>query len=261
MGIAEIVSGSNTFRVYYEQRYQKGQQASTLSITKITAKRNGYADPGTFYADGRLMVDGTAVLSCSIAAGNGDFGLYPANQEQRIGRLSGSKTIQQPLGKEKVVSISLAKNTYESWLNYNTNESFTMPGRNINIELSAIPQYKVSFESGQGYEIVPTRIGSVVGADIGELSSEDDIFIGDTISIHVRTSGGYAVESVTINGEEYVPGTEIVVDGDMSISASAKMQGAAYIGNELYLPFIHDGNGWKQYIPEAGNGTGWDILT
>ena len=261
MGKASFVRDNNIIHAYYTQTSQKGGQKSQVRIDRMTAERtSGTAWAGSYYVDGTLWVDGIQAALVDSRNG-GETQLSPVGVEYPIGGVTPvTIEVSQPLGSPKTVTMQLKGNQYSDWYVGRSGEAFYMPVT-IQVELEAIPQYKLNLGTGTGYEIEATRVSSTVGAPAGKLKNGDNVYIGDVLKFAVKTSTGYAVDSIYVNQKAFDISGTYTVKGDTNVTASVKQQGMAYIGNEMYIPYIYDGTKYVQVIPYIGNGSGWDILS
>lgn len=133
----------------------------------------------------------------------------------------------------------------------------------VTVKSSAtVQQFRLSISAGKGLSLTVSRLSSPkAGAATGTLSGGSAIFHGDTLQITATTESGYALNTLTVNGNAINSGAVITVTGNVAVAATAKDQGLAYIGNEKYMAYIGTNGVYQQYQPYIGaaDGSKWEL--
>ena len=106
-GSVSFYSAGNTLRVYYAQSFTPGVAKSTVTISKVTLQSDRTLG-GSFFFDGKIIVNGEIVYSRSIAGSDG--GVTVNTNENIINNCTGgSVTVSHSAA--TTISIQLAANT------------------------------------------------------------------------------------------------------------------------------------------------------
>lgn len=135
-GVAAFSKSGKTLRVYYEQTFTPGVAKSTITISKVTLQSD-IVYGGTFFFDGRIIVNGNTVFSSSIAGSDG--GVNVDCDENLISYFyNGTVTVNHSAA--TTISIQLASNTQGVPCFYQYGYgTFTIPAGSRSVTLSAIP--------------------------------------------------------------------------------------------------------------------------
>lgn len=135
-GVAAFSKSGKTLRVYYEQTFTPGVAKSTITISKVTLQSD-IVYGGTFFFDGRIIVNGNTVFSSSIAGSDG--GVNVDCDENLISYFyNGTVTVNHSAA--TTISIQLAANTQGVPCFYQYGYgTFTIPAGSRSVTLSAIP--------------------------------------------------------------------------------------------------------------------------
>ena len=147
------------------------------------------------------------------------------------------------------------------WTNTSVSSaSFFFPEKSETLSIYAIPQaHTLTISAGTGATVTVTRTSSPLGMGTGVLSSGAAIYDGDVLRITAAIGSGWELSGLTVNGSAISSGGSVTVSGNVSVVATAKQLGLAYIGGAKYLCYI---NG-VQYKPMVGaaDGSRWILLS
>lgn len=83
------------------------------------------------------------------------------------------------------------------------------------------------------------------------LPSGTTILLGDVLTVTAAATGGYQIQSATINGQAFTPPTTVNVTGDVAVLVTSTASGFAYIRQSgawvPYLIYIWHLNAWTRY--------------
>ena len=157
----------------------------------------------------------------------------------------------------KKISVSAYSNYYYDYAASGDGSTSVTSG-------TCIPHYALSINAGTGSIITVNRISSSLG-ETGDLSSGATIFENDILQIVFGTSVGYGLKTHTVNGSTFTSGGTHTVSEDVTVVATAELQGLVYIDNgsgwDTYQVYIDNGTSWDMYIPYIDNGSGWNICS
>ena len=135
-GVAAFSTAGKTLRVYYEQTFTPGVAMSTITISRVTLQSD-IVYGGTFFFDGRIIVNGDTVFSSSIAGSDG--GVSVDCDESLISNFyNGTVTVNHYAA--TTISIQLKANTQGVPFFYNAySDGFSISPGSRSITLAAIP--------------------------------------------------------------------------------------------------------------------------
>ena len=135
-GVAAFSTAGKTLRVYYEQTFTPGVAKSTITISKVTLQSD-IVYGGTFFFDGRIIVNGDTVFSSSIAGSDG--GVSVDCDESLISNFyNGTVTVNHYAA--TTISIQLKANTQGVPFFYNAySDGFSISPGSRSVTLAAIP--------------------------------------------------------------------------------------------------------------------------
>ena len=135
-GVAAFSTAGKTLRVYYEQTFTPGVAMSTITISRGTLQSD-IVYGGTFFFDGRIIVNGDTVFSSSIAGSDG--GVSVDCDESLISNFyNGTVTVNHYAA--TTISIQLKANTQGVPFFYNAySDGFSISPGSRSITLAAIP--------------------------------------------------------------------------------------------------------------------------
>ena len=135
-GVAAFSTAGKTLRVYYKQTFTPGVAKSTITISKVTLQSD-IVYGGTFFFDGRIIVNGNTVFSSSIAGSDG--GVSVDCDESLISNFyNGTVTVNHYAA--TTISIQLKANTQGVPFFYNAySDGFSISPGSRSITLAAIP--------------------------------------------------------------------------------------------------------------------------
>lgn len=135
-GVAAFSTAGKTLRVYYKQTFTPGVAKSTITISKVTLQSD-IVYGGTFFFDGRIIVNGNTVFSSSIAGSDG--GVSVDCDESLISHFyNGTVTVNHSAA--TTISIQLKANTQGVPFFYNAySDGFSISPGSRSITLAAIP--------------------------------------------------------------------------------------------------------------------------
>ena len=135
-GVAAFSTAGKTLRVYYKQTFTPGVAKSTITISKVTLQSD-IVYGGTFFFDGRIIVNGNTVFSRSIAGSYG--GVSVDCDESLISHFyNGTVTVNHYAA--TTISIQLKANTQGVPFFYNAySDGFSISPGSRSITLAAIP--------------------------------------------------------------------------------------------------------------------------
>lgn len=127
------------------------------------------------------------------------------------------------------------------------------------------PTYNLSISAGTGSTITVNRTSSSGGGATGNLSNGATLYADDKLKITFGANAGYKLKTNTVNGATFTSGNTHTVSGNVTIAATAELQGLVYIHDgtswNQYLIYIDNGTGWDMYVPYVDNGSGWDMCS
>ena len=135
-GVAAFSTAGKTLRVYYKQTFTPGVAKSTITISRVTLQSD-IVYGGTFFFDGRIIVNGNTVFSSSIAGSDG--GVSVDCDESLISNFyNGTVTVNHSAA--TTISIQLKANTQGVPFFYNAySDGFSISPGSRSITLAAIP--------------------------------------------------------------------------------------------------------------------------
>ena len=135
-GVAAFSTAGKTLRVYYKQTFTPGVAKSTITISRVTLQSD-IVYGGTFFFDGRIIVNGNTVFSSSIAGSDG--GVSVDCDESLISNFyNGPVTVNHYAA--TTISIQLKANTQGVPFFYNAySDGFSISPGSRSITLAAIP--------------------------------------------------------------------------------------------------------------------------
>ena len=135
-GVAAFSTAGKTLRVYYKQTFTPGVAKSTITISRVTLQSD-IVYGGTFFFDGRIIVNGNTVFSSSIAGSDG--GVSVDCDESLISNFyNGTVTVNHYAA--TTISIQLKANTQGVPFFYNAySDGFSISPGSRSITLAAIP--------------------------------------------------------------------------------------------------------------------------
>lgn len=240
--------------ISWYQEYTPGNNYSDIHVSAQIRRSGGAATGGTWFAwsDGGISINGTRVISWYEKSTSGSFPNSGATKSL------GSGTVRVPhTGATTVPLVS----TSVSWDNTTySSASFFFAEKSETLSLYAIPQaHTLTISAGTGATVTVTRTSSPLGMGTGVLSSGAAIYDGDVLRVTAAVGSGWELSGLTVNGSAISSGGSVTVSGNVSVVATAKQLGLAYIGGVKYLCYI---NG-VQYKPMVGaaDGSSWILLS
>lgn len=240
--------------ITWRQEYTPGNNYSDVYVSATIRRSGGAATGGTWFAwqDGGISVNGTRVINWYSKSTSGSWTYSGASVSIGSGSVrvyhTGATTI--PLA---ITAIDWENTSYSS-------ASFSFSAKSETLSLYAIPQaHTLSISAGTGATVTVTRTSSPLGMGTGVIASGAAIYDGDVLQVSAAVGSGWELSGLTINGSAISSGGSVTVSGDVSVVATAKQLGLAYIGGVKYLCYI---NG-VQYKPMVGaaDGSKWILLS
>ena len=135
-GSVSFYSAGNTLRVYYVQTFTPGVAKSTVTISKVTLQSDRTLG-GSFFFDGKIIVNGEVVYSRSIA---GSDGSVIVNTSENVINLCTGGTVTVSHSAATTISIQLAANTqgFPCFYQYGYGD-LSIPAGSRSVTLDAIP--------------------------------------------------------------------------------------------------------------------------
>lgn len=135
-GSVSFYSAGNTLRVYYVQTFTPGVAKSTVTISKVTLQSDRTLG-GSFFFDGKIIVNGEVVYSRSIA---GSDGSVIVNTSENVINLCTGGTVTVSHSAATTISIQLAANTQgiPCFYQYGYGD-LSIPAGSRSVTLDAIP--------------------------------------------------------------------------------------------------------------------------
>jgi hypothetical protein len=126
-------------------------------------------------------------------------------------------------------------------------------------------KYSLDISESAGTDITVKRTSSVAGAAAGELPNGAALYYGDVLTVTLTVSAAYKLESFTLNSSAFTSGGSHTVKGDVTVKATAKILGAAYIEVDgvmtMFLVYIDTGSDWVQVVPYVDTGSDWSVCS
>lgn len=127
--------------------------------------------------------------------------------------------------------------------------SVSFQDKSETVTLQAIPQPNtLTISAGSHTSVTVTKDGTALG-------SGAEIYAGDVLTVTGNADSGYRLV-LTVNGAEFTSGGTFTVTGDVTVAATAKALGLAYIGGEKYQIYI----GGELYAPYIYTADGWQLM-
>lgn len=258
-----VNTGEVRLIVGWEQTFNPGDTFSTITITAQLQRQydTTYSLGGTWYAwaTGGVSVNGTYAVQWKSRSTTAAL-----SQAGRVGwSATGTVTVEHTGA--TTVPIKIDK------INWNNTaysvSSVTIAEKTETVTLAAITQpHTLSVTQGTGTSLTVNRTSSPTGgAETGVITDGATIYDGDTLQISATAASGYALNSLTVNGEGIASGDTITVSGDVSIVSTGKQQGLVYIdtgsGWEAYQAYIDNGTSWDMCAPYVSDGTNWNLMS
>ena len=135
-GSVSFYSAGNTLRVYYVQTFTPGVAKSTVTISKVTLQSD-VSLGGSFFFDGKIIVNGEVVYSRSIAGSDGGV---TVDTDENVINLCYGESVTVYHSAATTISIQLAANTqgYPCFYQYGYGD-LSIPAGSRSITLDAIP--------------------------------------------------------------------------------------------------------------------------
>ena len=135
-GAVAFTSAGKTLRVYYAQTFTPGVAKSTVTISKVTLQSDRTL-VGSFFFDGKIIVNGQTVFERSIAGSDG--GVIVDTDENVINLCTGG-TVTVYHSAATTISIQLKANTQGVPYFYSAySSSFSIPAGSRSVTLATIP--------------------------------------------------------------------------------------------------------------------------
>lgn len=240
--------------ITWRQEYTPRNNYSDVYVSATIRRSGGAATGGTWFAwqDGGISVNGTRVISWYAKSTSGSWTYAGAV----VGIGSGSVRVYHT----SATTASLTT-TAVDWNNTSySSASFSLSAKSETLALNAIPQaHTLSISAGTGTTVTVTRTSSPLGMGTGVIASGAAIYDGDVLRVTAAVGSGWELSGLTVNGSAISSGGSVTVSGNVSVVATAKQLGLAYIGGVKYLCYI---NG-VQYKPMVGaaDGSRWILLS
>lgn len=209
----------NTGNNHYWTRIKVTADANGCSSVSLTLDANCYhgAYGNTPYGAGAQLTVSTSATPSSYDSDTANItGTYLGNN-QNYWRFSGT------------VSVNLKANTtYYLFLLpcWTTTDYFALSVTGKpNISAADWPSYSLTVTASVGALTTVQRTASDEGAPTGAIYSGSTIYAGDKLTFsYYEASEGYYISTHTVNGVEQFSGTEITVDGDVTIVVTAAVK-------------------------------------
>ena len=216
-GVAAFSTAGKTLRVYYKQTFTPGVAKSTITISKVTLQSD-FVYGGTFFFDGRIIVNGNTVFSSSIAGSDG--GVSVDCDESLISNFyNGTVTVNHYAA--TTISIQLKANTQGVPFFYNAySDGFSISPGSRSITLAAIP------------------MASAISAGAVTLGSEMTVSLTkaaagmtDTVTWQCGTQSGTIAENSTETAFTWTPPVSLASQAPNGTSVSITLTTATKNGD------------------------------
>lgn len=271
-GVVAFTDLNKTLRVYYQQEYNASNRSTTFKIQKVTIASTSY-EPGTFYFDGKVTINGEVMLQRSSATYDGSCGLQNVGVESVINLTDATtktKTIYNvsPGATAEIAIVGNSRTSPVFVCSAGSEHDFYIPAGSRTVDISVeVVQRKLEIRNGDGWNVTVSRTYSAVGGT-GTLNNGDTIYENDVLRVTFRANSGYTMVSRTVDGvsvSDTSTNTVSAKTGNFIITASARINstlsidnGSAYVG---YQVFIDNGGNYEQYVPYLDTGNGWTLLS
>lgn len=215
-GVAAFSTAGKTLRVYYEQTFTPGVAMSTITISRVTLQSD-IVYGGTFFFDGRIIVNGDTVFSSSIAGSDG--GVSVDCDESLISYFyNGTVTVNHYAA--TTISIQLAANTQGVPCFYQYGYgTFTIPAGSRSVTLAAIPM-------ASGISAGAVTLGSEMTVSLTKAAAG----MTDTVTWQCGTQSGTIAENSAETAFTWTPPVSLASQAPNGTSVSITLTTATKNG-------------------------------
>lgn len=234
-------------RLQVDQTYDAATNSSTLvfSIWVYSEYYDGYFRA---YDGSTLSINGSVVQTFSLG-GNTYYAVTTdwSNTWRQLTRHDGqgpdtwTVTVQhQADGSASVTGA------FNGILGYTTNGiTYLMKWDNSDsADASVARQFTLTISADNHVQVTVTRNGT-------SLPSGAQILLGDVLTVTAAATGGYQIQSATINGADFTSPATVNVTGNVAVLVTSTASGFAYIWNSgawaPYLIYLWVSNAWTRY--------------
>lgn len=251
--------GTFASRIFYSEQYDNATGKHILSVTGVSIQSKEFG--GEWYPHGEILIDGEVV-------GTMDNG-YPASHKVSLTAGTGWHTVTRtaeggingfkefPWASSEIESNDDGTKQVEISVDFllYRDSSAPRPSFKATYTLDLTPvarHYTLSISKGVGTIVSVVNNGA-------ELEDGKTITHGDTLEINFSTDTEYKLTSHTVNGTHFESGGTYTVDGNVSVSAEARVVGY-HIGGGLYHAYINNGSKTALYVAYIGDNGGKPVL-
>lgn len=143
---------------------------------------------------------------------------------------------------------------------FTSGNSKTVTGAVSVVTTATVKSFTLTTSAATGTTISVNRTASPLkGAATGTLTSGATIYYGDTLVITASASGGYQIQSFTVNGTAKTSPASVTVSSNVTVATTAALVGSAQIGTDFsnYSPYIRGASSFEQYRPYIWENGAW----
>ena len=216
-GSVSFYSAGNTLRVYYVQTFTPGVAKSTVTISKVTLQSD-VSLGGSFFFDGKIIVNGEVVYSRSIAGGDGGV---TVDTDENVINLCYGESVTVYHSAATTISIQLAANTqgYPCFYQYGYGDLY-IPAGSRSITLDAIPM-------ASAISAVAAPLGSEMTVSLVKAASG----MTDTITWQCGTQSGTIASNSAASSFTWTPPLSLASQAPDSTSVSITLTTATKNGS------------------------------
>lgn len=216
-GSVSFYSAGNTLRVYYVQTFTPGVAKSTVTISKVTLQSD-VSLGGSFFFDGKIIVNGEVVYSRSIAGSDGGV---TVNTSENVINLCYGESVTVYHSAATTISIQLAANTQgvPCFYQYGYGD-LSIPAGSRSVTLDAIPM-------ASAISAVAVPLGSEMTVSLVKAASG----MTDTITWQCGTQSGTIASNSAASSFTWTPPVSLASQAPDSTSVSITLTTATKNGS------------------------------
>lgn len=243
-------AGAGHLRIQVDQVYDEATNSSTLAFS-LWAYSEIYSGNFGFQSGGTLSVNGSVLKTFTQSSVGNDWYFVETKWDNiwrqvkhRDGTGPDSWSVTVPHEADGSLTVTAAVDfkllyavgglTYVMAWNNSANSTAGSVERQFTLTISADGHVNVSV----------TRNGT-------SLPSGSTILLGDVLTVTAAATGGYQIQSATINGQAFTSPATVNVTEDVAVLVTSTASGFAYIWPSSawvpYLIYIWHLNAWTRY--------------
>ena len=216
-GSVSFYSAGNTIRVYYAQTFTPGVAKSTVTISKVTLQSDRTLG-GSFFFDGKIIVNGEVVYSRSIAGSDGGV---TVDTDENVINLCHGESVTVYHSAATTISIQLAANTQGVPCFYQYGYgSLTIPAGSRSVTLTAIPM-------ASAISAVAVPLESEMAISLTKAATG----LTDTVTWQCGTQSGTIAENSSLDTFAWTPPLSLASQAPDSTSVSITLTTATKNGS------------------------------